>query len=168
MKRAGIRELLEIAYSIERAGFDIFTRMARNYAKETGISVLFTRLAAEEEDHILMLQKFSEEMKDRTELFDSLYKYADVQNHFKEFSYSGLIKDYKRSIKKQKVLSPVDALRLAIDLEIRNAHFYQKFRAMNLKDEEVTAFLDKLICFELEHMNILTEHLSSCLLSNSD
>ncbi len=162
MKRVGMRELLEIAYSIEKHGKALFLKFAIKFKKNEDIVNIFTKLAADEDEHIQKLEEFEKKYYAEGHLFESLYDMAVVKEYFHNFSEVNLMKDFKSNLSKIKVMkNPAEAIKIGLSLEMDSIIFYEKFREMNKHDKDVDTLLCDLIGFETGHVGVLYQYLKN-------
>jgi rubrerythrin len=162
MKRVGMRELLEIAYSIEKNGKSLFLKFALKFKKDEAVVKVFTKLASDEDEHIQRLKEFEKKYYAEGHLFESLYDMEVVKEYFHDFSESNLMKDFKANLGKIKTMkNPVEAVKIGLNLEMDSILFYEKFREMNKHDKDVDKLLCTLIEFETGHVGILYQYLKN-------
>ena len=160
MKRVGMRELLEIAYSIEKNGKSLFLKFVAKFKKNEAVVKVFTKLAADEDEHIRILKEFEKKYYTEGHLFDSLYDMSVVKEYFHDFSESNLMKDFKANVNKIKTMkNPAEAIKVGLTLEMDSIIFYEKFREMNKHDKDVDKLLCTLIEFETGHVGTLYQYL---------
>lgn len=160
MKRVGLKELLEIAYSIEKNGKALFLKFAQKFKKEPKIAEIFTKLAHDEEEHHKHLKDFEKRYYSEGHLFESLYDYKVVKEYFHEFSETNLMKDFKANLKLcQNLRTPLEAVKIGLNLEMDSILFYEKFKEINKHDPDVAKLLDELLEFETGHVGVLYQYL---------
>jgi len=160
LKRVGLKELLEIAYSIEKNGKTLFLKFAQKFKKDKDIADLFTKLAHDEDDHLKHLKEFEKKYYTEGHLFELLYDYKVVKEYFHQFSETNLMKDFKANLKlSQGLKTPLEAIKIGLNLEMDSILFYEKFKEINKHDPDVDKLLKELVDFETGHVGGLYQYL---------
>lgn len=164
VKKVGMKELIEIALAVERSGYNIFNDLAQKYVSNKRLAKIFIQLASEEEGHIKIIEEFEKKYLKEHNFLASLYDNAVVRDYFKDFSYFYIMKDYKKYLKRfKKIHNEIEAVKIAIDLEINSIIFYDKFYKLNYENKEVAKLIEELLHFESNHLEILSQYINKNL-----
>jgi rubrerythrin len=142
-----VKDAISTAIQMEKDGYAFYQKAAAQTSSDMGKSV-FKSLAADELLHLEVFQKLFDEKVGKQEWYDlvnSSKKYTDIQV-------------FPTDLKKVEGANPdtneIDALRIAMDSEIKAIDFYTKIRDKT-SDDEVNKILDEIIQQEKNHYNIL-------------
>jgi rubrerythrin len=162
MKKVGIKELLEIAYAIEKSGYNILMELSAKYKKNSGLSDIFIRMAMEEQDHIAKIQDFETKFQRHQDVFKELYAISTVKEHFNDFSHSHIMQAYRSYVKGLKrIRHEFEAVKICLNLEMDSIIFYERFLEYNRGDKAVDDLLQTLIHFELGHIEKLYQYMKN-------
>jgi rubrerythrin len=164
MKKTGIKELLEMALAIERTGRDIFLRFAERYSHNQPLATMFSKLAHEEEGHIMAIEDLEKKFSFETGLFKELYNLHAVRQHFHDYSFTHVMAKYKKILARARNLAhEFEAVKIGLNLEIDSITFYKKFQSFGQTDPEVAKLLHELLMFEISHMERLAQYLKEAV-----
>ena len=156
MRKIGIKDLLEVAYAIEKGGYEIFRDLAKQHSRNSDLARVFERLASEEEQHFMKIEQYEKKYFEHSVLLDDLFNMQVVKEYFREFSHANIMKNYRNFLKRQgKVRNELEALKLGLALEMDSIIFYRKFIEINKGTPEVNALLADLVGYEIGHMETL-------------
>lgn len=136
--------ILELAISLEH-DLESFYRQQAELSKGNSLSVVFTLLAKEEENHARILESNSDKLVLPLTDSDIL---SEIQSIFKSMD------DFKLEIKD--IPSQLDTYRMALGKEEESLKFYRELQA-NASDEQSKTVFQYLIKQEDKHCIILEE-----------
>jgi rubrerythrin len=158
MRKIGIKDLLEVAYAIEKSGYEIFRDLAKRHASNAALAKAFERLASEEETHFKKIEEYEKKYFAHSVLLEDLFNMQVVKEYFREFSHANIMKNYKRFLRAHgRVRSELEAVKLGLTLEMESIIFYRKFMEINKATPEVNALLTELVGYEIGHMETLIQ-----------
>ena len=142
-----VKDAIKTAIQMEKDGYSFYSKAAAQTSSDMGKTV-FKSLAADELLHLEVFQKLFNEKVGKTEWFDLVNtskKYVDIPI---------FPKDLQKTEGADPDTNEIDALRIAMDSELKAIDYYTKIRE-NSSDDEVNKIIDEIISQEKNHYNIL-------------
>lgn len=142
-----VRDAIKTAIQMEKDGYSFYQKAAAQTSSDMGRTI-FKSLAADELLHLEVFEKLFNEKIGKLEWFDLVNtskKYVDIPI-------------FPKDLQKVEGANPdtneIDALRIAMDSELKAIEYYTKIRK-NSSDDEVNKIIDEVINQEKNHYNIL-------------
>ena len=142
-----VKDAIKTAIQMEKDGYSFYEKAAAQTSSDMG-KTIFKSLAADELLHLEVFQKLFDEKVGKEEWYDLVNtskKYADIPIFPKDLQMvEGANPD----------TNEIDALRIAMDSELKAIEYYTKIRK-NSSDDEVNKIIDEIINQERNHYNVL-------------
>lgn len=142
-----VKDAIKTAIQMEKDGYSFYQKAAAQTSSDMGKTV-FNSLAADELLHLEVFEKLFNEKVGKTEwlaLVNTSKKYVDIPI-------------FPKDLQKVEGANPdtneIDALRIAMDSELKAIEYYTKIRK-NSSDDEVNKIIDEIINQERNHYNVL-------------
>lgn len=142
-----VKDAIGIAVQMEKDGYSFYQKAAAQTSSDMGKTV-FKSLAADELLHLEVFKKLFDENigeKEWNELVNSSKKYSDIPI---------FPKDLTKTEGANPETNDIDALRIAMDSEIKAIDYYTNIRK-KITEEEVNKIIDEIIEQEKNHYKVL-------------
>jgi len=142
-----VKDAIKTAIQMEKDGYSFYQKAAAQTSSDMGRTI-FKSLAADELLHLEVFEKLFNEKVGKTEWFDLVNtskKYIDIPV---------FPKDLEKIEGANPDTNEIDALRIAMDSELKAIEYYTKIRK-DSSNNEVNKIIDEIINQEKNHYNIL-------------
>jgi rubrerythrin len=142
-----VKDAIKTAIQMEKDGYSFYQKAADQTSSDMG-KTIFKSLAADELLHLEVFKKLFNEKVGKTEWYDLVNtskKYVDIPI---------FPKDLQKIEGANPDTNEIDALRIAMDSELKAIEYYTKIKR-NTMDEETNKIIEEIINQEKNHYNIL-------------
>lgn len=138
---------LELAISTEKTGLKTYLDFGYQTKDESGKN-MFIRLAADEFEHMTILEKQRESIQEKECWISVKLVKSDIEKLIPE------IKGKSAKIKGSKGLDQMSALRTALDMEDRAIKFYKEQAQLSI-DSKAKEMYERLVAMEKAHYELI-------------
>ena len=142
-----VKDAIKIAIQMEKDGYSFYQKAAAQTSSDMGRTI-FKSLAADELLHLEVFEKLFNEKVGKSEwtnLVNTSKKYVDIPI---------FPKDLQKIEGSNPDTNEIDALRIAMDSELKAIEYYTKIKT-NSTNDEINKIIDEIINQEKNHYNIL-------------